>query len=184
VEQARVLRPLRPPGLYFPSSVISVFCDFRLLSPVFTPVRASQKYGLNADNYDLKLLYQEAPDVILPLLGPRERRIKRDHLWGAQGIVTMNDGKAYAPCRDQKGQRIEWTGAGGDYFLGIVVDREDRVAAEFWGTRQEVLSWIETQWPRVPAKYVPMVYSPRQRRLAPRDPYAPRKRKRRAALAQ
>lgn len=68
----------------------------------------------------------------------------------------MSDGKACAPG---PGKRIEWTGAGGDYFLGIVVDKADKVIAEFWGTRKEILAWMETSWPHLRANYVPMVYS-------------------------
>ena len=68
------------------------------------------------------------------------------------------------------GKRIEWTGAGGDYFLAIVVNRRDEVIAERWGTRQEILAWMETSWPQLPEKYVPMVYAPRRRRGAPKSP--------------
>jgi hypothetical protein len=57
-------------------------------------------------------------------------------------------------------KRIEWTGAGGDYFLAVVVDRQDEIVAEFWGTRRDVVDWMETHWPRIPRKYVPMVYGP------------------------
>lgn len=74
----------------------------------------------------------------------------------------MKDGKV---CN---GRRIEWTGAGGDYFLAIVVD-QDEVIAERWGTRGEILAWMEASWPQLPQKYVPMVYAPRQRR-APKSP--------------
>jgi len=74
----------------------------------------------------------------------------------------MKDSKA---C---EGKCIEWTGAGGDYFLGIVVDREDEVIAEHWGAREEILAWMKTSWPQLPAKYVPMVYVPRGRRGAPK----------------
>jgi hypothetical protein len=80
----------------------------------------------------------------------------------------MKGGKICTPC---EGKRIEWTGAGGDYFLGIVVDREDKTIAEFWGTRKEILSWMAISWPSLEAKYVPMVYTPARkdvkRRSAP-----------------
>ncbi|HEV2200819.1 MAG TPA: hypothetical protein VGR73_13445 [Bryobacteraceae bacterium] len=65
-----------------------------------------------------------------------------------------------------EGKRIEWTGAGGDYFLAIVV-QEDEVIAERWGTRQDILAWMETNWPQLPEKYVPMAYVPRRRRSTP-----------------
>jgi hypothetical protein len=39
------------------------------------------------------------------------------------------------------------------------------VLAEYWGTRKEVLAWMETHWPHLPTKFVPMVYSPTRRRL-------------------
>jgi hypothetical protein len=67
-------------------------------------------------------------------------------------------------------KRIEWTGAGGDYFLGIVVDHEDEVVAEQWGTREEILAWMETSWPQLPVKYVPMVYVPGRRPSPPKGP--------------
>ena len=53
-------------------------------------------------------------------------------------------------------KRIEWTGAGGDYYLAVVVDDRNEVVQDFWGTRKEVLSWIEAQSPQLHAKYVPM----------------------------
>jgi len=68
--------------------------------------------------------------------------------------------KALVSVRKRAEKRIEWTGAGGDYFLAVVVDREDEIVAEFWGTRRDLVAWIETQWPRIPTKYVPMVYGP------------------------
>jgi len=61
------------------------------------------------------------------------------------------------------GKRIEWTGAGGDYFLGVVVSEQGEIAGEFWGTQGEVLAWIDAQ--QIPAKYVPMALSPTRRRL-------------------
>lgn len=68
-------------------------------------------------------------------------------------------------CRNaESGQRIEWTGAGGDYFLGVLIDDGNQVIAEFWGTRKQVLAWTETAWPGVPAKYVPMALSATRRR--------------------
>jgi len=88
----------------------------------------------------------------------------------------MNDSQCSASSQRREGKRIEWTGAGGDYFLGIVVDQEDEVIAEFWGTRQEILSWLKTSWPQLPAKYVPMVYTP-GRRVAPGGQPPPRKKK-------
>jgi hypothetical protein len=68
-------------------------------------------------------------------------------------------------CRNaESGQRIEWTGAGGDYFLGVVIDDRNQVIAEFWGTRKQVLAWVETECSGIPAKYVPMALSATRRR--------------------
>ena len=61
-------------------------------------------------------------------------------------------------------KRIEWTGAGGDYFLAVVVEG-DEVIAEYWGTRKDVVAWMEKHWPQLPEKFVPMVYSPRRRHV-------------------
>lgn len=77
----------------------------------------------------------------------------------------MNSNNAAAPGRKCRGKRVEWTGAGGDYFLAVIVDDRDQVVAERWGTRQEVLGWMETDWPQLPTKFVPMVYTPARRRL-------------------
>ncbi len=70
----------------------------------------------------------------------------------------MDSSNAAAPGRERRGKRIEWTGAGGDYFLAVVVDQDDEVIAERWGTRKEVLAWMKKEWSHLPVKYVPMVY--------------------------
>jgi hypothetical protein len=62
-------------------------------------------------------------------------------------------------CAQDLGKRIEWTGAGGSCFLGIVVDQADTVISEFWGTRKGIRAWMETSWPHLRAHYVPMVHS-------------------------
>jgi len=80
--------------------------------------------------------------------------------------VTKN--KAPAPGRLEQ-RCIEWTGAGGDYYLAVVVER-DKVIAEHWGARDEVLRWMDTQWPHVPRKFAPMVYSPVRRVRSPNGP--------------
>jgi len=77
----------------------------------------------------------------------------------------VNSNNAAAPGRERRGKRIEWTGAGGDYFLAVIVDDRDEVVAERWGTRQEILAWMETHWPQLPTKFVPMVYTPVRRHL-------------------
>ena len=69
----------------------------------------------------------------------------------------MNDEKNPTPIGPGE-TCIEWTGAGGNYFLAVVVER-GKVIAEQWGTREEVLAWMDAQWPRVSKKFVPMVYS-------------------------
>ena len=61
-------------------------------------------------------------------------------------------------------KRIEWTGAGGDYYLAVVVDERNEVVQDFWGTRKEVLSWIETRSPRLHATYVPMALGATRKR--------------------
>ncbi|MEQ1884026.1 MAG: hypothetical protein ABL967_03130 [Bryobacteraceae bacterium] len=53
---------------------------------------------------------------------------------------------------------IEWTGAGGDYFLAVVVEN-DRVISEHWGTQAEILHWMNERWPLLPRRFVPMVFS-------------------------
>jgi hypothetical protein len=77
--------------------------------------------------------------------------------------------KASAPVQKGAEKRIEWTGAGGDYFLAVVVDRGDEIVSEFWGTRRDVVAWMETHWPQLPTKYVPMVYGPDRRSPKSRD---------------
>lgn len=76
------------------------------------------------------------------------------------------------------GKRVEWTGAGGDYFLAIVVDAQDRVIAEFWGTQKEMRSWLKTNWPHLPSTGVPMVYTLGQPRVTPPKGPPPLQRKR------
>lgn len=87
-------------------------------------------------------------------------------------------GERVSRKRGGQAKRIEWTGAGGDYFLGVVVDGEDQVIAEFWGTRREILNWMEAEWPTLPAKYAPMVYNPAARRGVLRTVEPPHKMKR------
>jgi hypothetical protein len=94
----------------------------------------------------------------------------------------VDNDKAEASERECRGaERIEWTGAGGGYFLAVVVDQDDEVIAERWGTRKEVLAWMETQWPELPKKYVPMALGVSQRRAERRKAH-PSKRKKNAVL--
>ena len=84
-----------------------------------------------------------------------------------RALDERSGGKAVGNIKDPTprgaGQKcIEWTGAGGNYFLAVVVER-GKVIAEQWGTRDEVLRWMDTEWPRVHRKFVPMVYSPVRR---------------------
>jgi hypothetical protein len=88
--------------------------------------------------------------------------------------------KSSAPIRERAEKRIEWTGAGGDYFLAVVVDREDEIVSEFWGTRHDVVAWMETNWPQLPRKYVPMVYGPARRSPKSSDQPPVRSKKHRA----
>lgn len=89
----------------------------------------------------------------------------------------MDCDQAAAPAKQSRGKRIEWTGAGGDYFLAIVVDDRDEVIAEHWGNRNEIFTWIETQWPQLPTKFVPMALSASRRQVKRRtaQPSARRK---------
>ena len=86
----------------------------------------------------------------------------------------MGCDQAVAPRKECRGKRIEWTGAGGDYFLAVIVDDRDEIIAERWGTRDEIVGWIETQWPQLPTKFVPMALSAsrrqEERRQTPRVP--------------
>jgi hypothetical protein len=69
---------------------------------------------------------------------------------------------------------IEWTGAGGDYYLAVVI-AANAVIAERWGTRKDVLEWMDTKWPGVPRKFAPMVYSPVSRRRQGSEKKQPKK---------
>ena len=92
----------------------------------------------------------------------------------------MNSNSAAAPGTDCRGRRIEWTGAGGDYFLAVIVDDRDEVIAERWGTRNEIVKWIEAQSPQLPAKFVPMALSASRRQVERRT--TPRVARRKVAL--
>lgn len=80
----------------------------------------------------------------------------------------------------RKGKRVEWTGAGGDHFLGIVIDESDTVIAEFWGPHGELRDWLKKSWSDLPTAWVPMVYTPGQGDVKPPTgpPPLPRKRSR------
>jgi hypothetical protein len=127
-------------------------------------------------NNDLTLLFGWNPGAILRLVrGFRNfgggGRGAKDAVHGAPHELCQRFGgsagvkfkRTSAPVRECAEKRIEWTGAGGDYFLAVVVDREDKVVTEFWGTREAVVAWMETHWPQLRAKYVPMVYRPARR---------------------
>ena len=94
----------------------------------------------------------------------------------------MKHRNTLVPVREYDEKRIEWTGAGGDYFLAVVVDREDEIVAEFWGARRDVVSWMETNWPRIPTKYVPMVYGPARSSAKSREQPPLRSKKHRAGI--
>ena len=64
--------------------------------------------------------------------------------------------QAPAVVGDCSAKRIEWTDAGGNSFLAVVVDG-DEVLGECWGTRKEIAGWMKTKWPQLPTKYVLMV---------------------------
>jgi len=61
-------------------------------------------------------------------------------------------------------KHIEWTGAGGDYYLAIVVDERSEVIEEYWGTQEEVRRWIAARSPQMPATYVPMALGAARKR--------------------
>jgi hypothetical protein len=114
-------------------------------------------------------LFRQNLDAILPsdqgpLANGREivpnrvpKTPRRDHRlsFGGSGVDRNT---ATASERVCGGNRIEWTGAGGDYFLAVVVDQDDEVIAERWATQKEVLVWMKKEWPHLRVKYVPMVY--------------------------
>jgi hypothetical protein len=77
----------------------------------------------------------------------------------------VNSNSAVVRSADRRARRIEWTGAGGDYFLAVIVDDRDEIVAERWGTRNEIVGWIETQWPELPTKFVPMALSASRRQV-------------------
>jgi len=85
--------------------------------------------------------------------------------------------------KTKKGRRVEWTGAGGDYFLGIVVDQNEQVVSEFWGTQREMRQWLKKNWPDLPSIFVPMAYTPGQGRVTPPTGPPPLRRKRVARTA-
>lgn len=68
------------------------------------------------------------------------------------------------------GRRIEWTGAGGDYYLAVVVDEHSEVAEEFWGTQDEVRAWIAARTPKLPSKFVPMALEATRKRARRKKP--------------
>ena len=70
-------------------------------------------------------------------------------------------------------RRIEWTGAGGEYYLAVVVDEHGDVAEEFWGTDDAVQVWIASRTPQMHSTFVPMALGAtrkRERRKAPISP--------------
>jgi hypothetical protein len=71
-------------------------------------------------------------------------------------------------------RHIEWTGAGGDYFLAVVIDERREVVAERWGTRREVNAWMQTEHGDLPRQYVPMALgATRRHRKKPPDGTVP-----------
>ena len=45
-------------------------------------------------------------------------------------------------------------------YLAVVVDERDDVVEEFRGTLPEVEAWMRSQWPELPATFVPMIRNP------------------------
>jgi hypothetical protein len=69
-------------------------------------------------------------------------------------------------------RRIEWTGAGGDYYLAIVVDEHSEVAEEFWGAKEDVRAWIAAR-PQMNATFVPMALGATRKRARRKASIAP-----------
>lgn len=69
-------------------------------------------------------------------------------------------------------RRIEWTGAGGDFYLAIVVDHHNEVAEEFWGTREQVRAWIAAR-PQMHATFAPMALGATRKRTRRKAPISP-----------
>ena len=67
-------------------------------------------------------------------------------------------------------RRIEWTGAGGDYYLAVVVDEHGDVAEELWGTRDEVRAWIAARTPQMRSKFVAMALGATRKRARRKAP--------------
>ena len=67
-------------------------------------------------------------------------------------------------------RHIEWTGAGGDSYLAVVVDEQGDVAEEFWGNRNEVRAWISARSPGLDAQFVPMALSATRKRVRRKKP--------------
>ena len=113
----------------------------------------------------LKLLIQSHHRVTLPfsqglpLLFSNERTPKGYVGIGGCLATGEDDTTSTGPL-----QRIEWTGAGGDYYLAVVVDERNEIVGEFWGTRKQVLGWIERQTPRLNSTYVPMALGATRKR--------------------
>ena len=42
---------------------------------------------------------------------------------------------------DNNGKRIEWTGAGGQHFLAVVIDEAQEVIDECWGTKNDLAAF-------------------------------------------
>jgi len=70
-------------------------------------------------------------------------------------------------------RHIEWTGAGGDSYLAVVVDERGEVAEEFWGNRNEVRTWIAARSP-MDAQFVPMALSATRKRVHRKPITSPR----------
>ena len=70
-------------------------------------------------------------------------------------------------------RRIEWTGAGGDYYLAVVIDEHSEVAEEFWGTRDEVRAWMAARTPHMHSKFVPMALGATRKRARRKAPISP-----------
>jgi hypothetical protein len=70
---------------------------------------------------------------------------------------------------EKRPTHIEWTGAGGDYYLAVVVDECKEVITEFWGTRHQLREWMNTSWPELPGRFVPMALSSTRRHVQKKD---------------
>ncbi len=51
--------------------------------------------------------------------------------------------------------KAEWSCAG-DSFVAIVVGERNEIVAEYWGSEDEVVGWMATNYKGIPSHFAPM----------------------------